>query len=89
MTDLNSTPISKAVLNSLKILAERGDPQAIEALARSQEIDFDLSDEDAKNLETEEIKVVLEWSDGMHIVTDHGASFIPKEAIPDEDEERE
>ncbi|MGP1371573.1 MAG: hypothetical protein ACTS3T_02000 [Almyronema sp.] len=83
MSDLNSQPLSKAMFNSLQILAERGDQKAIEALARSQELGLEPMDDNDEA--AGDLKVVLEWSDGMHIVTDQGASFIPKEVIPDED----
>ncbi|NJL85002.1 MAG: hypothetical protein HC886_01935 [Leptolyngbyaceae cyanobacterium SM1_1_3] len=75
--------MSKAVFNSLKILAARGDQQAIEALARSQELGMSVLDDD--HPDAGDIKVVLEWSDGMHIITDYGASFIPNEVLPEAD----
>lgn len=76
-----SRPISKsvhqAVQNFLMTMAQQGDPKAIAALEKMDELEV------IDNGETADVQMVIDQPDGEFVVTEHGASFMPKLNQPD------
>lgn len=72
MSERISRSVHQTVHNLLTLLAQQGDPKAIEALKNSNE--FDVVDD----IEGEAAQIVVIQSDGDYLVTQHGASFVPK-----------
>ena len=68
-----SETVSRTVHNFLTLLAQQGDPKAIEALKNCKgfEIVDDIDEKDA-------VQIVVMQSDGEYLVTQHGTSFVPK-----------
>ncbi|GET43031.1 hypothetical protein [Microseira wollei] len=68
-----SETVSRTVHNLLTLLAQQGDPKAIQALKNCKDVEIvdDIDDEDA-------VQIVVMQSDGEYLVTHHGTSFVPK-----------
>lgn len=66
--------VHQTVHNLLTLLAQQGDPQAIEALKNANELDVvdDIQGDD------DVVQIVVMQSDGEYLVTQHGSSFVPK-----------
>ncbi|MFB2980084.1 hypothetical protein [Microseira sp. BLCC-F43] len=75
MSEPVSRSVHQTVHNLLTLLAQQGDPKAIEALKNSNELDIvdDIEGED------DDVRIVVMQSDGEYLVTQHGTSFVPKE----------
>ncbi|MGV0023503.1 hypothetical protein [Phormidesmis priestleyi] len=71
-----SKPVSKsvhqAVQNFLTILAKQGDKRAIAALQNTDDIEV------IDTGETVDVQMIVGQPDGEFVVTEHGASFLPK-----------
>ncbi|NJL36536.1 MAG: hypothetical protein HC899_07035 [Leptolyngbyaceae cyanobacterium SM1_4_3] len=75
MSEPVSKSVNQTVTNLLTVLAQQGDPDAIAALERANENEeFEL----VENEGAESVKVVLDTAEGNHLITQHGASFLPK-----------
>lgn len=73
-----SRSVYRTVINMLNILAQQGDAEAIAALARADEMtnEFELiEDDEARG------GLVMEQNGGTYLVTEYGASFIPKPEV--------
>ncbi|MBD2057789.1 hypothetical protein H6F88_17480 [Oculatella sp. FACHB-28] len=70
MSEPVSKSVNQTVTNLLTVLAQQGDPDAIAALERANE----LVEEDGAG----SVKVVLDTAEGNHLITQHGASFLSK-----------
>lgn len=68
-----SETVSRTVHNFLTLLAQQGDPKAIEALKNCKDFEIvdDIDEKDA-------VQIVVMQSDGEYLVTQHGTSFVPK-----------
>lgn len=78
MTEPVSRSIYYTTLNLLTVLAHQGDPDAIAALQRSEEMEVELIDDGEVSGEA-----LLEFPTGTFVVTQHGATFVEKlEADP-------
>lgn len=69
-----SRTVYNVVQNMLTILAAQGDVKAIEALKRAEEEDVEIVDDD----EDGDLTVVIGYEDGDFLITDQGATLIPK-----------
>jgi hypothetical protein len=71
-----SKPVSKsvhqAVQNLLTILANQGDERAIAALQNTDDIDV------VDTGETADVQMIVGQPDGEFVITEYGASFLPK-----------
>lgn len=76
MSEPVSKSVNQTVTNLLTVLAQQGDPDAIAALERTNELDgeVELVEDDGAG----SIRVTLEMAEGQHLITQHGASFLPK-----------
>jgi hypothetical protein len=76
-----SEPIPKSihqtVHNLLTVLAQLGDPKAIEALKNTNDLDI------VEDSDDEESQILVMLSDGDYLITKNGASFIPRTDGPD------
>ncbi len=74
---LMTEPVSRSVyyttLNLLTVLAQQGDPDAIAALQRSEDMEIELIDDGETSGEA-----LLELPTGTFVVTEHGATFSEK-----------
>ncbi|GEM_PF-4582660 len=77
MTEPVSRSVYYTTLNLLTVLAQQGDPDAIAALQRSENMEVELIDDDEPSGEA-----LLELPTGTFVVTEHGATFLAK---PDAD----
>ncbi|MBD2068036.1 hypothetical protein H6F93_10955 [Leptolyngbya sp. FACHB-671] len=81
-----SEPISKSVnqtvTNLLTVLAQQGDPDAIAALERSSsESELEgVDDADANS-----VRIRLDTGDVDYLITEHGATEMPKSDQPEAD----
>jgi flavin-binding protein dodecin len=75
VTEPISKPVYQTVINMLTVLAKHGDAEALEALQRADEF---VEDIEWVEDEEEPGEVIMETEEGDYLVTQHGASFIPK-----------
>lgn len=82
-----SEPISKSVnqtvINLLTVLAQQGDPEAIAALERSNDLSGDL--EPVNEAEVGSVRIMLDTADTDYLITEHGATAVPKSDSPEAD----
>jgi hypothetical protein len=75
-----SEPVSKSVnqtvINLLTLLAQQGDPEAIKALERGNSSDG--KSEPVDGTEAGSVKVILDTADADYLITEHGATAVPK-----------
>jgi hypothetical protein len=69
--------INQVVKNMLTVLAQQGDLDAIAALKRADELQLLEDDED---LGDESVTVVVSQAGGDFLITEQGATLIPKES---------
>ncbi|MBD1998462.1 hypothetical protein H6G00_17805 [Leptolyngbya sp. FACHB-541] len=62
--------VSQTVTNLLTVLAQQGNPAAIAALERANDLDGDV--EFVENDGAGSVKVVLDTAEGNHLITQHG-----------------
>jgi hypothetical protein len=75
MSEPVSRSVNQTVTNLLTVLAQQGDPDAIAALERVNENEeLELVEDDG----AESVRITLEMAEGQHLITQHGASFLPK-----------
>lgn len=67
MAEQISRAVYHTTLNLLRLLAERGDPDAVLALKNMEETDFDVIDDGEAN-----IQVVVQSARAEYLVTEHG-----------------
>ncbi|MBD2055635.1 hypothetical protein H6F88_06325 [Oculatella sp. FACHB-28] len=75
-----SEPISKSVnqtvINLLTVLAQQGDPEAIAALERGNSSDGES--EPVEGAEASSVRIMLDTADTDYLITEHGATAVPK-----------
>lgn len=70
MTERIPRSVHYTTLNLLKVLAAKGDPDAIAALQRSDEADIEIVDDDSKG----EILIQVQDESSTYLITEHGVS---------------
>ncbi|WOB43201.1 hypothetical protein HNI00_08545 [Thermoleptolyngbya oregonensis NK1-22] len=70
MTERIPRSVHYTTLNLLKVLAAKGDPDAIAALQRSDEADIEIVDDDSEG----EILIQVQDESSTYLITEHGVS---------------
>ncbi|MDG2614849.1 hypothetical protein P7L53_01195 [Thermoleptolyngbya sichuanensis XZ-Cy5] len=70
MTERIPRSVHYTTLNLLKVLAAKGDPDAIVALQRSDEADIEIVDDDSEG----EILIQVQDESSTYLITEHGVS---------------
>ncbi|MBD2001436.1 hypothetical protein H6G00_33395 [Leptolyngbya sp. FACHB-541] len=75
-----SEPISKSVnqtvINLLTLLAQQDDPETLAALERGNSSDGEL--ESVHGAEASSVRIMLDTADTDYLITEHGATAVPK-----------
>lgn len=70
MTERIPRSVHYTTLNLLKVLAAKGDPDAIAALQRSDETDIEIVDDDTEG----EVMIHMQDASSSYLITEHGVS---------------
>lgn len=70
MTERIPRSVHYTTLNLLKVLAAKGDPDAIAALQRSDEADIEIVDDDSEG----ELLIQVQDESSTYLITEHGVS---------------
>lgn len=83
MSEPISKSVSQTVTNLLTVLAQQGDPEAIAALERDHGFDGEL--EPVGGTEAGSARIMLDTADTDYLITEHGATAVPKSDQPEAD----
>ena len=83
MSEPVSKSVNQTVINLLTLLAQQGDPDAIAALEQDNSSDGESEPVDGSEART--VRIMLDTADTNYLISEHGATAVPKSDQPEAD----